>query len=165
MFLGDYIEVEDAARRYDLVALHRRDLNATTNFQVSDYLDAAGEQVPEPPQDGATTLGGEPLTSKYNGVCWNRRDQKWQANIQIGSKLVYLGYHTGEEAAACVRDLATPRFHGLGAELNFPVCEYTDAGGEVVYPPHLNRWMFKVDEAMAACTIVSMKVICSFSLN
>jgi hypothetical protein len=139
---------EDAARRFDLAALHRRGVNAKINFQVSDYMNAAGELVDEPPRDGATTFGGEPLTSKFNGVCWYLKGMKWQAHIRIGSKLVYLGRYMEDEAAARVRDLANLR-RGRSVQLNFPLCDYTTAAGEVVYPPHLNRCMVKVDKALA----------------
>jgi hypothetical protein len=118
--------------------------------------------VDEPPRDGATTLGGEPLTSKYNGVFWNLKAKKWQAEIQIGSKKVYLGRYMVEEAGARVRDLAILRLRGLGAELNFPLCDYRNKVGEVVYPPHLNRMM---DVAMAAPKIVSRIVFYLLPLN
>jgi hypothetical protein len=46
-FLGYYIEEEEAARRYDLAALHRRGRDTKINFKLADYLDAAGELVQE----------------------------------------------------------------------------------------------------------------------
>jgi hypothetical protein len=138
--LGYYMGEDEAAREYDRAALRRSGLSTMTNFPASDYTN-------EPPQDGATTLGGEPLTSKFNGVYWNLKAKKWRAQIRIGNKKVYLGLYM-EEDAARVRDLAKLRFRGLGVDLNFPLCEYTNAAGEVVYPPHVIPWMVKVDEAM-----------------
>ena len=39
-------------------------------------------------------------SSKFTGVCWNRRDVKWQSNIRICQKLIHLGYFTDEKQAA-----------------------------------------------------------------
>lgn len=40
-----------------------------------------------------------PTTSKYKGVCWYSRYNKWMAQIRINNRPVYLGYfHTEEEA-------------------------------------------------------------------
>jgi hypothetical protein len=157
-FLGYFTGEQEAASRYDLAALHRRGRDTKINFHVSNYLDAAGELVLEPLLDGATTLGGEPLTSKYNGVDWFLKSKKWRARIQIDYKSVHLGDYMAEEAAACVYDLAILRSGGLCTKLNFPLCEYTTAAGEVVYPPHLNRYMVKVDQAMTVHNIVSLEM-------
>jgi hypothetical protein len=39
-------------------------------------------------------------TSKYTGVTWEKRINKWKAHIRINSKLKYLGYFTDELKAA-----------------------------------------------------------------
>jgi hypothetical protein len=168
--LGYYMLEEEAARRYDLAALHRRGMNAEINFQVSDYLDAAGELVDEPPRDGATTLGGEPLTSRYNGVCWDSWHMKWKARIRIGGKFVHLGYYpeVQEEEAARAYDRAAIRCRDLRPkcsslewlleELNFPLSDYTNVAGEVVDDPHLTSMMARVDKAVADDEIVSWTI-------
>jgi hypothetical protein len=38
-------------------------------------------------------------SSKYPGVSWHKRDQKWQARITINGKEKHLGYFDTEEAA------------------------------------------------------------------
>jgi hypothetical protein len=133
--LGSYIGEDEAARRYDLAALHRHGRDAKINFQVPDYLDAAGELVPELVKDGATTLGGEPLTSKYNGVSWHLKGMKWQAHIGIGSKKEFLGLYIEEEEAAQRFDLAALHLRGRTAKINFKVSDYLDAAGELVDEP------------------------------
>lgn len=39
-------------------------------------------------------------SSKYVGVCWNKKIKKWQSNIVINGKLKYLGLFTDELEAA-----------------------------------------------------------------
>lgn len=38
--------------------------------------------------------------SKYRGVCWHKRDKKWQARIWFEGNSKYLGYFDNEEEAA-----------------------------------------------------------------
>ena len=39
-------------------------------------------------------------SSKYTGVCWDKRDKKWMAYIRINGKLKNLGYFTDELEAS-----------------------------------------------------------------
>lgn len=39
-------------------------------------------------------------TSKYTGVCWNKADKKWRAQIRINGKKKYLGSFDKEEDAS-----------------------------------------------------------------
>ena len=39
-------------------------------------------------------------TSKYTGVCWNKRQGKWQGAISLYGKAKHLGYFTEELKAA-----------------------------------------------------------------
>jgi hypothetical protein len=38
-------------------------------------------------------------SSKYVGVCWHKRDQKWVAHIRINGKPIHIGYFDTEEEA------------------------------------------------------------------
>jgi hypothetical protein len=169
---------EEAARCYDLAALHKRGRDAKINFKLADYLDAAGELVAEPLRDGATTLGGKQRTSEYNGVSWDTWNMKWKAQIRIGAgKVVHLRYYpeAEEEAAARAFDRAAIRFRDLRPlcsslewlleELNFPLSDYTNVAGEVVDDPHLASMMAKVDKAVADNEIVSRTFFYLLLLN
>ena len=45
-------------------------------------------------------------SSKYTGVNWYERDNKWQSNITIKNKLIYLGIFTNELEASKMYKLA-----------------------------------------------------------
>ena len=60
-------------------------------------------------------------TSGFKGVCWHKRDRKWQAGIRDGGKSPrHLGYFSTAEEAAHAYDAAAREMHGEYATLNFP---------------------------------------------
>ena len=49
-------------------------------------------------------------TSGYKGVCWNKASRKWQAQISVGGRTVYLGlFETAEQASSVYETEATRR--------------------------------------------------------
>lgn len=60
-------------------------------------------------------------SSRYKGVTWFKRDQKWRAQIGIASKTISIGYYASEEEAARARDIYSLFYHGEFAVLNFPL--------------------------------------------
>jgi hypothetical protein len=63
-------------------------------------------------------------TSKYLGVSWDKRSDKWLAQIQVDGKTKHLGYFTVEEDAARAYDRAAIKHFGIYANLNFPIEDY-----------------------------------------
>lgn len=60
-------------------------------------------------------------TSKYRGVSWVKRDQKWAARISDGNGMkISLGNHSCEIQAAMAYDAMARKVHGEFATLNFP---------------------------------------------
>ena len=57
--------------------------------------------------------------SKYKGVSFRKRQNKWVADIQVNSKPKFLGYYDNEIDAARVYYRATKKYHGQYATLNF----------------------------------------------
>jgi hypothetical protein len=61
-----------------------------------------------------------PKTSRYNGVCWNKRLKKWTAAISCNNKTCHLGYFVNQIDAAHAYDRAAKKYHGEFAHPNFP---------------------------------------------
>ena len=59
-------------------------------------------------------------SSKYKGVCWYARYQKWKVSIKRCGRTVSLGYHATEEDAARAYDRAARELFGEFAHCNFP---------------------------------------------
>jgi AP2 domain len=57
--------------------------------------------------------------SKYKGVYWSKRDQRWQASIRVDYKNKFLGSFGNEEDAARAYDTAALTYFGEFARLNF----------------------------------------------
>ncbi len=57
-------------------------------------------------------------SSKFVGVCWHKKDKKWQAQIAVNGKQTYLGQFNTEREAALVRDEYAKKHYGEFAYLN-----------------------------------------------
>lgn len=57
-------------------------------------------------------------TSKYKGVCWDRRDRKWYSQIRVNKKQIYLGLFNSEIDAAQAYDRAASEYFGEFALTN-----------------------------------------------
>ncbi|GIL82301.1 hypothetical protein Vretifemale_11228, partial [Volvox reticuliferus] len=78
------------------------------------------------------------LTSKFRGVCWNKKNKRWQAAINSSGKYLYLGSYDTEAEAAAVFDKAAVRIRGVKARLNFCYSDYVDAEGKIRDDPAID---------------------------
>lgn len=58
-------------------------------------------------------------TSGYKGVFWDRRVNKWFAQIRVNGKQIYLRLWNTPEEAAHAYDEAAKKYHGEYAKTNF----------------------------------------------
>lgn len=55
---------------------------------------------------------GKNNTSGHVGVCWNKREEKWVAHIQVDRKVINLGYFTDIQDAIAARKQAEIKYFG-----------------------------------------------------
>lgn len=82
------------------------------------------------PPAGVAAAKAAQLTSKFTGVCWNKKNKRWQASINSGGKYLYLGSFISEVEAARVFDQAAIQLRGRDTKLNFPLEDYLDENGQ-----------------------------------
>jgi hypothetical protein len=68
----------------------------------------------------ASTYCGRPCTSRFKGVCWDRRQGKWKAYAKKDRVMRNIGMFDDEIAAAQAHDEVAHELFGEHARLNFP---------------------------------------------
>ena len=58
-------------------------------------------------------------SSKYKGVCWSKRDNRWRVQIQCDKRNIYIGIFKDEIEAAKAYDKKAKELFGEFAYLNF----------------------------------------------
>lgn len=61
----------------------------------------------------------ESKTSKYKGVSWDKKSEKWRTTIKVNDKIRYLGLFNREDIAADLYDIYAKKFFGEFALINF----------------------------------------------
>ena len=106
--------------------MHRVIMNAPDHLFV-DHIDRNGLnncrsnlRLCTPAQNNCNVVSGRGTTSKYKGVCWDKRGKNWRAVIQSNKKTYHLGTFADEIAAARAYDEKAKVLHREFACLNFP---------------------------------------------
>ena len=130
--LGYYGSEEEAARAYDKA--HWCCKSSTKNFDISTYDAEEMAKIKEMPSNDLTELRkhlgvglskeGKEGSSKYRGVCKEKKTQKFRAEIQIAGKKESLGYHANEMDAVRAYDRAQIVVKGDKAKTNLPIEQY-----------------------------------------
>jgi hypothetical protein len=69
---------------------------------------------------------GQPCSSQYKGVYWDRGGKKWRVGIRVNRRLILLGYLDNEEEAALAYNKAALEYFGEFAKIN--IIEPLDTG-------------------------------------
>jgi hypothetical protein len=69
-------------------------------------------------RNSAKAAGG---TSRFKGVSWHKKSNKWQALIGVNGKVIHLGHFDDEIEAAKKYDMAALLWFGRFARTNFPI--------------------------------------------
>lgn len=118
------IRNELGGHRQKTIKMHRLILGVTNPIIHVDHKDHNGlnnqrNNIREATQQ-QNTFNRRPIgRSKYIGVCWNKRKNRWQAYVKFNSTSYHLGYFKSEEEAAMARDIKATELHGCFANLNF----------------------------------------------
>jgi len=117
------------AGRYEkrtLILMHRQIMDAPDGMQVDhihhNRLDntRAHLRICTPAENARNRSKRGSATSRYFGVCYNKRRKKWVASIKIEGKVREVGYSCDEKEAARAHDYAAVRNFGDYVRLNFP---------------------------------------------
>ena len=105
------------------ILLHRY----VMNYNDKDFIDHINNnsldnrksnlRIVTPRQNAMNKTSHKNSTSKYIGVRF--KNNKWEVNINVNNKLIYLGIFKTEIEAAKVRDIATKKYFGEYGNLNF----------------------------------------------
>lgn len=108
------------------VYMHRHILGLTKRGELGDHIDHDGlnnqrsnlreSNHKTNQQNKKPRLGS---SSKYVGVCWHKKDKKWQSAIAVNGRQTHLGQFDNEIDAAIARDNAAKKYYGEHAYLNF----------------------------------------------
>ena len=130
-WLAGHAIAETTASPSKTIFMHRFIMGAGVG-QVVDHIDADGLNNQKYNLRICTALGNNRnstkqggTTSKYKGVSYHKKSQKWQVQIVCGTRndgkrnTVFLGHYISEEEAATMYDFAAKFYFGEFAKCNF----------------------------------------------
>jgi len=109
------------------LSMHRFIMNPGRDLEV-DHIDGDGLNNCESnlricthAENGRNRQLRKYAYSGFLGVSWDKKSNKWRAQICINYKTIPLGAFENAQDAARARDEAALKYHGQFARLNFPI--------------------------------------------
>jgi hypothetical protein len=119
--------------RLNTILMHKEILDAPPGLLVdhtnTDSLDnrRSNLRLATPSQNSCNSRRDKSKTlSRFRGVSFSKRKQKWFAAIRANGRKLWLGYFDSELSAAKAYDRAAIQYHADFARLNFSRDEYTN---------------------------------------
>ena len=109
-----------------IVSMHRQIMNSPLGLVVDhrnlDGLDnrRSNLRIATYSENNCNKPKRKNTSSRFVGVCFDKRCGRWVAYIQMNRKRIQLGYFDNEIAAARAYDEAARKYHKDFARLNFP---------------------------------------------
>lgn len=114
-----------ARKNKTLVFMHRQIIGAKKG-EIVDHIDRntlnnqiSNLRIVTTFQSSCNTKSRKNSTSKFKGVSWNKRRNRWRVVIMKNQKQIYVGTFTDEVEAAKSYDVAAKNIFGEYAVLNF----------------------------------------------
>lgn len=118
--------IEPNRRKRRRVIMHREILGITDPKIFGDHKDGNGLnnqrnniRIADQRQNMGNQRKRKGATSKYVGVCWVKKRNKWMAFLQTNGISNNIGFYEREIDAAKARDIEAAKIFGEHAKLNF----------------------------------------------
>lgn len=114
----------DGKKKYKIIRMHRF-LNETPDGMHTDHIDMDGLnnkksnlRTATQSENSMNRKSYKNSSSKFKGVHWSKKAEKWESAIRINNKPKWLGYFGSEEEAAKSYNEAAINIFGSFARIN-----------------------------------------------
>lgn len=90
--------------------------NGITLDNQRDNLRSCSSQQNSFNRTATSKQNGKP--TRFKGICWHRRIERWQASIGLNGRKIHIGYFDSEQGAAEAYNYKAIEFFGEFAALN-----------------------------------------------
>lgn len=119
-------EHQNGKRKIREIYMHRLILNTPDGF-LTDHINGdpldnrrCNLRICTNAENQHNQLIRSTKSSRYKGVGWRERENRWMAKIRVNGQTIHLGYFATEEDAAVAYDKSAVLYFGEFAKLNLP---------------------------------------------